>query len=92
VWREQDDDGGVPCRQSRSSDTVTADATAPRGVLGYRGARGLAIDYFFTLVPDTLQPQLLAYLDTGRYKTAGLTDADFARFGLQRLAFFRVAT
>jgi hypothetical protein len=63
-----------------------------RGVLGYRGARGLAIEFFFTLVPDTLQPQLLAYLDTRRYKSAGLTEADFARFGLQRLAFFRVPT
>jgi hypothetical protein len=63
-----------------------------RGVLGYRDARGLAIEYSFTLVPDTLQPQLLAFVDTGRYKAAGLTDADFARLGLQRLAFFRVAT
>jgi hypothetical protein len=63
-----------------------------RAVLGYRGAQGLAFEYTFTLVPDALQPRLIAYLDTPQYKANGLTDVDFTRFGLQRLASFRVTT
>jgi hypothetical protein len=63
-----------------------------KGPLAYSGARGLAFEYSFTLVPDAFQPQLLAYRDTRQYRSNGLTDADFRRFGLQRLAFIRVTT
>jgi hypothetical protein len=64
----------------------------PKKALAYQGARGLDFEYYFTLVPDAIRPQLDAYRATQQYEKNGLTQADISRFGLQQLAFFRVET
>jgi hypothetical protein len=63
-----------------------------RSKLAYSGAKGLAFEYTFTLVPETMTSDLDAYRKTAEYEEAGLRDEDFRRFGLQRLATFRVET
>jgi hypothetical protein len=63
-----------------------------RSRLAYSGAKGLAFEYTFTLVPDAIMSDLDAYRRTAEYERTGLKDEDFRRFGLQRLATFRVET
>lgn len=100
-WADPSTRDSTPRRQRGSDLYLVAELLDPdpngcwgtkRGNLAYSGAKGLAFEYTFTLVPDTMTSALDAYRQTAEYEKTGLKNEDFGRFGLQRLATFRVET
>ena len=100
-WADPSTNDSTPSGEPGSDLYLVAEVVDPnpngcwgskRSKLAYSGAKGLAFEYTFTLVPDAITSDLDAYRRTAEYGQTGLKDEDFRRFGLQRLATFRVET